>query len=377
MSLRRRTWLQGTLCALAAGGAALASADESARANRRLQFPRDHGAHPATAIEWWYLTGWLATADEQRKPRYGFQITFFRSRTGLAENLDSRFAARQLLFAHAALTDLHERRHLHSQRFARWSGDAGSSLASASSTDTAVHIGNWFLRREGGQGFSRYVTQFAVSDRSGQDLELDLQLQAVQPPLLQGQDGYSQKGPDAVQASHYVSEPQLQARGLLRRADRSTRLNGRGWLDHEWSDHLMPAGAVGWDWIGINLDSGAALTAFQLRRADHSRLWAGGSWRASDGSFINFAADAVRFVPLRHWQSPATGARYPVEWTVETPAGRFGVRALLDAQELDSRTGTGSAYWEGLSEVTDTDGRRIGLGYLEMTGYAGVLKLGD
>jgi predicted secreted hydrolase len=51
------------------------------------------------------------------------------------------------------------------------------------------------------------------------------------------------------------------------------------------------------------------------------------------------------------------------------------VRALLDAQELDSRGGTGTVYWEGLSELLDADQRRVGLGYLEMTGYAGRLRL--
>jgi predicted secreted hydrolase len=32
-------------------------------------------------------------------------------------------------------------------------------------------------------------------------------------------------------------------------------------------------------------------------------------------------------------------------------------------------------YWEGLSELRDPAGRRIGLGYLEMTGYAAPLRL--
>jgi predicted secreted hydrolase len=48
---------------------------------------------------------------------------------------------------------------------------------------------------------------------------------------------------------------------------------------------------------------------------------------------------------------------------------------LLDDQELDSRTSTGSIYWEGLSDLLDAQGRRVGRGYLEMTGYAAALKL--
>ena len=45
------------------------------------------------------------------------------------------------------------------------------------------------------------------------------------------------------------------------------------------------------------------------------------------------------------------------------------------AQELDSRASTGAIYWEGLSELLDESGRRVGLGYLEMTGYAARLRL--
>ena len=64
-----------------------------------------------------------------------------------------------------------------------------------------------------------------------------------------------------------------------------------------------------------------------------------------------------------------------MQWQVATPAGRFTVRALLDNQELDSRQSTGAVYWEGLSELLDERGARVGLGYLEMTGYAAPLKL--
>ena len=55
--------------------------------------------------------------------------------------------------------------------------------------------------------------------------------------------------------------------------------------------------------------------------------------------------------------------------------GTWRVVSLLDAQELDGREGTGTVYWEGLSELRDAQDRPVGLGYLEMTGYAGRLRL--
>ena len=150
---------------------------------------------------------------------------------------------------------------------------------------------------------------------------------------------------------------------------------GRAWLDHEWSEELLHPDAVGWDWIGMNLEDGSALTAFRLRRADGSALWDGGSWRAVGGEAQAFAAGRTVFTPVRYWVSPLSGARYPVQWEVTCPAGRYTVRALIDAQELDSRTSTGAIYWEGLSELTDSRGQVLGRGYLEMTGYAQRLRM--
>ena len=364
--MQRRHWLAAALLARAWP---VAASDAAVRRGRALRFPRDHGAHLAAAIEWWYLTGELRDSGDAH---YGFQITFFRTRTGLAEALDSRFAPRHLLFAHAALSDLRARRHRHAQRIARWSGDEGAALAHASTRDTDVRLGDWLLRRSDDAAFSRYATRFGSAE-----FELQLSSSATQPPLLQGDAGFSRKGPDERQASHYLSEPQLQATGELTRDGRRVPVQGRAWLDHEWSDTLLHAQAVGWDWIGINLDDGGALTAFRLRRADGSSLWAGGSHRDAAGVLRIFASQQVRFTPGRLWTSPSSGARYPLQWRIDTPAGQFELEALLDAQELDSRAGTGTVYWEGLAELRDASQRRVGSGYLEMTGYAGRLRLGD
>ena len=194
---------------------------------------------------------------------------------------------------------------------------------------------------------------------------------------MQGEAGFSRKGPELAQASHYYSQPQLAVTGRVHVQGRARNVTGTAWLDHEWSESLLHPEAVGWDWIGMNLDSGAALTAFRLRRADGSSLWMGGSWRASAHAAPQvFGPQSCQWVALRHWLSPASQARYPVQWRVDTPAGSFEVRALLDAQELDSRRSTGTVYWEGLSELLDTrSGQRVGRGYLEMTGYAGRLTL--
>jgi predicted secreted hydrolase len=353
---------------LALGGFGFASFAEAQGVHpRMLRFPADHGAHPDTRTEWWYVTGTLET-DEAL---HGFQITFFRSRTGIPTNHPSRFAASQLVFAHAAVSDLKQGRLRHDQRIAR----AGFGIAQAAEGDTAVSLRDWRLWREAAKANptqSLYHAQVS-SDIGG--FRFDLSLTTQQALLLQGEAGYSRKGPGANDASHYYSQPQLAVAGTLTLDGRPAPVRGTAWLDHEWSDSLLPAGAVGWDWIGMNLDDGSALMAFRLRRADGSAVYAGGSFRAPGQATQNFAADAVRFKPQRQWTSASSRATYPVEWTLETPAGNFRVKSLLDNQELDSRSSTGAVYWEGLSELLDERGQRVGRGYLEMTGYAGTLKL--
>ncbi|HSV70276.1 MAG TPA: carotenoid 1,2-hydratase [Methylibium sp.] len=360
MNPARRAWL----LALAAAWAGGARADASAKA---IALPRDFGAHPEQRIEWWYVTGWLAAPDGGLP--YGFQLTFFRSRTNVAADHPSRFAAKQLLFAHAAVTDLRRGRLRHDERIAR----AGFGLAEAATADTDLRLRGWRLAREGPVGGHHYLARI---DADGPGFGLDLRFDATQPVLLQGEAGWSRKGPEPAQASRYLSEPQLAVTGRLRLDGQALTVHGRAWLDHEWSDTLLPPDAVGWDWIGMNLADGGALTAFRLRRRDGSALWAGGSHRPRGGTVRAFGPDEVRFTPLRHWTSPATAARYPVQWRVDTPVGAYEVRARLDAQELDSRRSTGTVYWEGLSELHAVDGHAaLGRGYLEMTGYAGALRL--
>ena len=326
---------------------------------RALAFPADFGAHPDARTEWWYLTGALQAGERL----FGFQVTFFRSRTEVASGHASRFAARQIVFAHAALSDVQGSRLRHDQRLAR----AGFGIAEAAEGDTRVVLREWSLQREGAVEASRYRARVA-SDSAG--FRLDLALATTQPVLLQGDAGLSRKGPRAEQVSHYYSQAQLAARGTLTLDGRAISVQGRAWLDHEWSENLLDPQAVGWDWIGINLDDGSTLTAFRLRRADGTALFVGGSLRAPGSAVRNFGPDEVRFIAGRRWLSPDSQASYPVEWTIETPAGRHRIRALFDAQELDSRGSTGACYWEGLSDLLDSQGRRVGRGYLEMTGYA-------
>lgn len=370
----RRTLLCTGCTALLGWANAQAHSAPGAQEPGHLHFPRDAGAHPDSQTEWWYLTGYAST--DTAVAAFGFQVTFFRSRVPANQHLQSALAAKQLLFAHAALTDVQGQKLWHDQRMARWSGaEPGLNpldTAFASTQDTAITLRDWSLRRSG---------QDWVAQVHSAHFSLNLHLAASQPVLLQGDRGLSRKGPSPNQTSHYYSLPQLRVSGELVLQGRHLRIapDSRAWMDHEWSQALLHPQAVGWDWMGINLLDGSALTAFRVRDQAGVALWDGGSFRSGD-ILTTFQRGNVQFNPLRYWQSPLGATRYPVEWQVRINARgmapvAYTVRAVVDAQELDSRQSTGAIYWEGLCEVWSPQQQLVGRGYLEMTGYASPLKL--
>jgi len=334
--VRRRAFVLGLLAAPLARAAEVRYPDVAR--GRRLRFPRDHGAHPDFRTEWWYATGWL----ERGAAPLGFQLTFFRARPPWTSDNPSRFAPRQLILAHAAVADPALGRLRHDQRASR----EAFELAGAQTATTDVWVDDWQLRLEGD------VYRARIRAR---EFELSLELRAPGAPLLQGEGGYSRKGPRPGQASYYYSRPHLAAAGTLD----GEPVRGTAWLDHEWSSRYLAPEASGWDWCGLNLADGRALMAFRIRDK------AGG---------VFFAPPGVSFTPLRAWRSPRTGIEYPVAMRVAAQGRTFELEPLMDDQELDARASTGTLYWEGAVRALE-GGREAGRGYLELTGYGEPLRL--
>ncbi len=327
----------------------------------RLRFPRDYGAHPGFRTEWWYVTGWLRAGDVE----FGVQVTFFRARTAHDDSNPSRFAPKQLLLAHAALALPNEPRLRHAQRAAR----TGFGLAEASESDCELRLGDWSLARGADD---RYRARIGA-DR----FEIDLEMRPPGPALPQGADGFSRKGPAPLQASHYYSRPQLEMQATIALSGdagsvRRLAAIGRGWLDHEWSSELLDPRAAGWDWIGINFDDGSALMAFRIRSGSGGVVWSHARWIGETRAGTREVA--VRFEALRQWRSLRSGADYPVQMRVTAGTRTIELRPLIDDQELDARASTGIVYWEGAVRAFE-DGRQTGRGYLELTGYAGPVRL--
>lgn len=333
-----------------------------ARPDRALEFPRDHASHPDYRIEWWYYTGNLEAADGRR---FGYQVTFFRVGIDREPENPSVWAVRDLFMAHLAVTDLDRGAHLVSERLNR----AGAAWAGARTDRLEVWNEDWRLDADEAGHRLR-----AMSDdgRFG----VDLRLAADRPPVLHGQDGFSQKGLQAGNASHYYSLTRMETTGDVSVEGETVPVTGLSWMDHEFGTTFLESSQVGWDWFSLQLDDGTDVMVYVLRQQDGTvDSHSSGTLVRPDGRVVRLTSEAVELVSGREWASPTSGARYPVEWVVDIPGEllRLEVRAAVDAQELHTEQSTGVTYWEGAVVATGTrDGRPVSArGYLEMTGYAG------
>jgi len=323
-----------------------------------LHFPDAYGSHPDFPLEWWYVTGHL---HDDAGRTFGFQVTFFRVRPNKVWANPSAFNPRQLIFAQAAIADPRIGHLLTAQR----SATTAMNLAGAELDRTRVWLDSWRLQQDR-EGYVAHI--------DSRHFALNLRLRTTQGVLLEGPKGISQKGPDPENASYYYSVPQLAVAGRLRLDGRDHRVEGRAWLDHEWSDAYLPKGAVGWDWLGLNLDGGGALMLFRMRAENGKALWLAGTWRHADGRVDYLPADAIHMRPTRFWTSSTTGARYPIAWTIRAGSLEFQLRPLMADQQFRALASTGTTYWEGAVTAWHKD-RQIGSGYLELTGYAEALQL--
>ena len=342
-----------------------ASAEGFARAGSadKIAFPGDYGPHPDYQTEWWYYTGNVQTADGRR---FGYQLTFFRRALAPAgERLEraSSWAADQVYMAHFALTDVGGRRFHAFERFAR--GAAG--LAGAQASPYRVWLENWSVEE------TAPATRRLRAEQDG--LALDLLLVDTRGPVLQGFDGYSQKGADPGNASHYYSLTRLATSGQVSVGGEVYQVAGQSWMDHEWSTSALGADQVGWDWLALQLDDGSDIMLFTIRKADGSiDPFSSGNFVAADGTVTRLTRDDFTLTSMATWRSPRSGATYPARWQIAIPAldVSLTVEPLLADQELN----LSFTYWEGAVSI---DGRHAGQpvtgsGYIELTGYAHTMQ---
>ncbi len=372
MLIKPQSWLLTIMLAILATATGPALGDDDAgylavTGPCDFEFPRDHGAHPGFRTEWWYYTGNLRAADGAR---FGFQLTFFRHRMRPAAERrnwpqpSSAWRTDQVFLAHAALTDIDGRRHYHAEDLSRGVLDLAGVETRA--PNVRVFLGDW----EAVIGPRKHTLSM-----NSAEFGFDLHLKPAKDLVAHGDRGYSRKGTDPARASCYYSFTRLKTRGTIRLQERRFEIEGLSWMDREYSTAPLEPGIRGWSWFSLQLDNGAELMLYLLN------LEAGGYHPASSGTLV--AADgtttAVTFEniqadALRQWESPNSGAAYPLAWRlrVRKPDLDLRITTPVDDQEMMTSRSTGVTYWEGSVTAEGRMGGRDvkGRGYMELTSQA-------
>ena len=352
---------------------ALAQGFARATGPMALAFPADHGPHPDYQTEWWYYTGNLLTPQGRH---FGYQLTFFR-RALLPEEFaperQSAWATSQAYMAHFAVSDTASQTQHAFERLERGAAGLAGAQAGTASQPYQVWLEDWEVVETGP---ATYRLRAQAQAEGGKTIAIDLELNDLRGPALQGDRGYSQKGPDPGQASYYYSLTRLESAGTVQVGEAAYPVSGLSWMDHEFSTSVLSANQVGWDWFSLQLDLGegnqpAELMLFQIRQADGGiDPFSSGTLVYPDGGTRALKRDDFKIAVTDTWTSPHTGAEYPAGWQLSAP--EIGLELALTPAFADQELNLSYAYWEGAVQAEGTllGEAASGRGYVELTGYS-------
>lgn len=335
---------------------------QKATAPIKLSFPKDFGPHEDYQTEWWYYTGNLETESGRS---FGYELTLFRRglTPGLPDQQGSDWRSNQVYFSHFTLSDIENQQFYPVERFNR----GAAELAGAQANPYRIWLDDWSVK-EAQPGQLQLHAQ-------GPDTELNLQL-SLTKPVLQGNQGYSVKGPEPGNASYYYSVVQQPTQGTVAVKGETFDVDGVSWTDHEFSTSALSKGTQGWDWFSLELGDGSALMLYGLRLQDGSTTQeSNGTYVTPEGKVSHLNREDYEIKVLDRWTSPKSRTQYPSKWAISIPSLdlEMQVQPMMNNQELLLST----TYWEGAIGISGTKAQTPiqGKGYVELTGYDRDLSL--
>jgi predicted secreted hydrolase len=332
---------------------------ETATSGYHYAFPHDHFNHENYQTEWWYYTGNVVATDGKH---FGFELTFFRQAANRGKEKNHTWDMQDMYLAHLALSDIDDGKFYHAGRLNR----PGPQVAGASEAEQKVWNGNWQVK------WNKDEQQLQAI---GKAFTLNLSLHPEKPPVIQGENGVSQKSAGVGHASHYISLTRLGTNGEIQLQGKLFKVSGLTWMDHEFFTTQLDSSKQGWDWLAIQLSDHTELMLYHFRRKDGSTdAFSSGTYIDDAGKTVHLRASDFSLEPGGdQWKSPETGAVYPISWKIQIPQLAISLEAKtrLPSQELTTQSNLAPKYWEGAITLNgERNSQPIsGVGYLELTGY--------
>ncbi len=324
-------------------------------------FPDDHGPHPGFKTEWWYFTGNLVSADNEK---FGYQFTIFRTALNRDKSdRNSEWNSNQIYMAHFAVTDISDNEFYFEERFSR----EGNKLAGAQTVPFKVWLEDWQIT-ETGEGKSYDLPDLKITAKN-EKAEINFMLKSLKPVILQGDSGLSRKGKQPGNASYYYSFTRLKTEGKIFLEGKEYNVNGYSWMDREWSTSALSEDQKGWDWFALQLDDSTEIMYYQMRKNDGSPdIYSKGVLIEKDGTSRKFKKEDVVLNVEEYWTSPS-GEKYPSGWRLKIPSGNIDLK--ITPAVKNQLMNVSIRYWEGsvVIEGTKNNSKVTGRGYAELTGY--------
>ena len=296
-----------------------------------ISIPRDHGSHHDFRQECWYFTGNLTSAEGDL---FGYQLTFFRfALPPQSSTIDSDWQTSSTWMAHFAITDVSAKQFHFIDDFSR--GAIG--LAGTKTNPFSVWINGWSVEERE----STCPDCLSLQLNAGmEDIEISLNIESFSPPVLQGNNGFSEKNADGTVASYYYSYPSMDSSGTIRIGEKLHSVAGVSWMDREWSSAVLAKGQSGWDWFALHLDDHTQLMLFQVRDSEKpENTHRTAHLIRNNANNVLIESSSIRMNAIDWWTSPKTGSKYPIAWRLssEKEDARFSVtvKPQIQNQELD------------------------------------------
>jgi predicted secreted hydrolase len=300
---------------------ATATSATSLPALQPVVFPRDHGAHPAFQVEWWYTAGTVAG------PRGRDFFWFATVWTGMGFRV-----------ARINVVDLRSDRIVLSREYV-----AAGALRPA---QTRIQVGGFSLGWRPAGRFGRWTVAAPVPGAG----RLQLTLTPIQPYVLNGTDGIVQEGAGATSA--YYSDPRLVAQGTLALDGHPTAIGGQGWFDHQWGNFATNTASWHWNWFACQFTNGSDLMLYQfITPTGQATGVQNGTYVPAHGSTThphNFTVTPL--APVIH-PVGATGT-YPLRWSLKVPSAHLNLTLKARARHQFITNQYLPGFWEGASAVT-------------------------